>query len=93
MSNYISKLSKSSYFRRYFRSIVPKDLRSVFGGKTEFRLSLSSCDEYEARVICLKLKQLTDNIFIDVRRGMKSLSFDEIKNILRIEVRKQILHS
>ena len=93
MSNYISKLSKSSYFRRYFRSIVPKDLRSVFGGTTEFRLSLGSCDEYEARVICLKLKQLTDNIFLDVRRGMKSLSLDEIKNILRIEVRKQILHS
>ena len=93
MSNYISKLSKSSYFRSYFRSIVPKDLRDVFGGATEFRLSLGSCSEYEGRMICLKLKQLTDNIFVDIRRGMKSLSLDEIKNILRIEVRKQILHS
>ena len=32
-------------------------------------------------MICLKLKQLTDNIFVDIRRGMQSLSLDEIKNI------------
>ena len=89
MSNYISKLSNTSYFR----SIIPKDLQEIFGGRTEFRLSLGSCSECEGRMICLKLKQLTQNIFVDVRGGMKSLSLDDIKNILRIEVRKQISHS
>ena len=90
MSNYISKLSNTSYFR----CIIPKDLQGNFGGRTEFRLSLGySCSKDDLRIICLKLKQLTQNIFVDVRNGMKTLSLDEIKNILRIEVRKQISHS
>ena len=90
MSNYISKLSNTSYFR----CIIPKDLQGNFGGRTEFRLSLGySCSKDDLRIICLKLKQLTQNIFVDVRNGMKTLSLDDIKNILRIEVRKQISHS
>ena len=38
-------------------------------------------------------KQILKEIFQDIRDGMKELTLDDIKEILRIEVRKSILHS
>jgi len=39
------------------------------------------------------LRKRTDEIFSEIREGMKSLTIEDIKEILRIEVRKQIEHS
>ena len=89
MSNYNSNLSNKSYFR----SIIPKDLRKNFGGTGEFRLSLRYVINGDTKILCLKLKQITDKLFTEIRIGMKNLSLDDIKNILRIEVRKQIKHT
>ena len=89
MSNYNSNLSNKSYFR----SIIPKDLQKTFGGKDEFRLSLRYVRKEDTQIPCLKLKQITDLLFTEIRKGMKSLSLDDIKEILRIEVRKQIKHT
>ena len=47
----------------------------------------------DTQILCLKLKQITDLLFTEIRNGMKSLSLDDIKGILRIEVRKQIKHT
>ena len=89
MSNYNSNLSNKSYFR----SIIPKDLRKNFGGTGEFRLSLRYVINGDTKILCLKLKQITDKLFTEIRIGMKNLSLDDIKNILRIEVGKQIKHT
>lgn len=89
MSNYITKLSNTSYFR----SIIPKDLLTYFTGITEFRLSLNCVRKDDTQILCLKLKQITDLLFTEIREGMKTLSLDDIKEILRIEVRKQIKHT
>jgi hypothetical protein len=89
MSNYNSNLSN----KPYFRSIIPKDLRKNFGGRDEFRLSLRYVINGDTQILCLKLKEITDKLFTEIREGMKTLSLDDIKEILRIEVRKQIKHT
>ena len=89
MSNYNSNLSNKSYFR----SIIPKDLRKNFGGRDEFRLSLRYVINGDTQILCLKLKEITDKLFTEIRKGMKTLSLEDIKEILRIEVRKQIKHT
>ena len=89
MSNYNSNLSNKSYFR----SIIPKDLLRNFEGKDEFRLSLRYVINGDTKILCLKLKEITDKLFTEIREGMKTLSLEDIKEILRIEVRKQIKHT
>ena len=89
MSNYNSNLLNKSYFR----SIIPKDLRKNFGGRDEFRLSLRYVINGDTQILCLKLKEITDKLFTEIRKGMKTLSLEDIKEILRIEVRKQIKHT
>ena len=89
MSNYNSNLLNKSYFR----SIIPKDLRGNFEGKDEFRLSLRYVINGDTKILCLKLKEITDKLFTEIREGMKTLSLEDIKEILRIEVRKQIKHT
>ena len=89
MSNYNSNLSN----KPYFRSIIPKDLRKNFGGRDEFRLSLRYVINGDTQILCLKLKEITDKLFTEIREGMKTLSLDDIKEILRIEVKKQIKHT
>ena len=93
MQNYISNLSNKSYKYTYFRSFIPKDLLTYFTGTTEFRLSLNYVRKEDKQILCLKLKQITDKVFDEIRKGMKSLSLEDIKEILRIEVRKQIKHT
>ena len=93
MQNYISNLSNKSYKYAYFRSFIPKDLLTYFTGTTEFRLSLNYVRKEDKQILCLKLKQITDKVFDEIRKGMKTLSLDDIKEILRIEVRKQIKHT
>ena len=93
MQNYISNLSNKSYKYTYFRSFIPKDLLTYFTGTTEFRLSLNCVRKEDKQILCLKLKQITDKVFDEIRKGMKTLSLEDIKEILRIEVRKQIKHT
>ena len=47
----------------------------------------------DTKILCLKLKEIIDKLFTEIREGMKTLSLDDIKEILRIEVRKQIKHT
>ena len=93
MQNYISNLSNNSYKYTYFRSFIPKDLLTYFTGTTEFRLSLNYVRKEDTQILCLKLKQITESVLVEIRNGMKNLSLDDIMNILRIEVRKQIKHT
>jgi len=62
MSNYNSNLLNKSYFR----SIIPKDLRRNFEGKDEFRLSLRYVINGDTKILCLKLKEITDKLFTEI---------------------------
>ena len=88
----VSKKSKSS-IHFHFRSIIPKDLISYFNEKTVFQISLIGVRNCESLLLSLRLKRIVQQIYSDIRSGMKNLSLEDIKEILRIEVRKSILHS
>ena len=93
MRSYLSKLNNKSHQYPYFRSVIPKDILVHFDGITEFRLSLSSVRKEERQIVCLKLKQITDQLFDEIRDQVRTLSLEDIKEILRVEVRKSILHA
>ena len=76
--------SGSSY---YFRSRIPNDLIEHFGGLTEFRLSLKCAIKSRAIRTTKKLEQTVSKLYENIRQGMKSLDIDDIKEILRIEIR------
>ena len=93
MRSYLSKRKIKSHQYPFFRCIIPKDLQGNFDGITDFRLSLSCVRNEDTQILCLKLKQITEKVFDEIRSGMKNLSLDDIKEILRIEVRKQIKYT
>jgi len=82
--------SSSSYL---YRTIIPKDLIGTFGGRTRFHISLKDVNNKERLLVSIFLKSLTKELFQDIRMGMKSLGVDDIRTILKVEVRKSILHS
>ena len=81
--------SNTSYF---FGSSIPLDLRHLYDGRKMFRISLRCGNKVISKKICLYLFQETEILYDQIRMG-KSLSIDDIKEILRIEVRKQIKHT
>ena len=83
--------SSATYF--LFRYYIPKDLNHLYQGREEFRISLKNVTCSDALRVSLILRKRTDEIFSEIREGMKSLTIEDIKEILRIEVRKQIEHS
>jgi len=88
----VSKKSKSS-IHFHFRSIIPKDLISYFNEKTVFQISLIGVRNGESLLLSLRLNRIVIQLYSDIRSGMKNLTLEDIKEILRIEVRKSILHS
>ena len=88
--NSLSK-SESSYL---FVSYIPKDLKNHFGGKSKFRVSLKSGIYSESRKLSRSLQIVMDRIYGEMREGMKSsLSLDDVKDILRKEIKQSQTHS
>ncbi len=77
----------------YFRSKIPCDLRNHFGGLKEFRVSLKCNIKSKASRIVRSLHKIVSRLYDQIRQGMKELDIEEIKEILRVEIRKQILHA
>ena len=77
----------------YFRSKIPSDLRDHFGGLKEFRVSLKCNIKSKATKVVRSLNKTVSRLYEQIRLGMKELSIEEIKEILRTEIRKQILHA
>ena len=77
----------------YFRSRIPSDLIEYFGDLKEFRISLKCAIKSHSIRTCKILDKKVLRIFEQIRLGMNSLDIDDIKEILRIEIRKQILHT
>lgn len=85
------KSGKRIYF--HFRSKIPLDLIPSFSGRKEFQISLKGVSHKETILVSAILQSLTENLFSDIRSGMKKLTLEDVKEILRVEVRKSILHS
>ena len=88
----VPKRSKSS-IHFHFRSKIPKDLISYFNETKQFQISLNNVRNSETLLVSLRLKSIVQQLYSDVRSGMKNLTLEDIKEILRIEVRKSILYS
>ena len=71
----------------YFRISIPKDIRVGLGGSTGFEVSLKDVTNSEIEILCIRLKQITHQIFQQVRSGMKSLELEDMKLILKTEVK------
>ena len=71
--------SNTSFF---FRTIIPLDIRDLFGGIKEFRVSLKCVSKVESKKICLHLNNRVETIYEQIRMG-KSLTIDEMKRILK----------
>ena len=83
---------KKPYQQFQFRCIIPKDLISVLG-QNEFRVSLGSSLYSHSKIISTNLYNISQFIFREVRQGyMQNITLEDVKNILRIEVRKSLLH-
>ncbi len=90
ISNLVRRTTDTS---NLFRTIIPQDLIEYFKGRTRFHISLKNVSNKESRIISVYLRTLTQQLFNDIRKGMKSLTLEDVKEILRVEVRKSILHS
>jgi hypothetical protein len=92
MSHHILRKSPNqSYF---FRSAVPRDLVTVFEGRSHFTLSLGNGIRRESVRLSHHLNFLVQSIYQEVRMGkLKSLTVEDIKGILRQEVEKSKRHS
>ena len=55
--------------------------------------TLKDVSNSELELVSIRLKQITHRIFHEVRSGMKSLELEDMKLILRTEVKKSIDHS
>ena len=77
----------------HFRSYIPQDLISNFLGRKQFQISLKNVSNKETIIVAISLHNLTEQLFNDIRMGEKSLSLEDVREILKVEVRKSILHS
>ena len=80
----VSKGSGSStHF--HFRSKIPIDLISVFDGTRQFQISLKNVRKRETLLLSLTLKSIVQQLYSDIRFGMKKLTLEDINEILRID--------
>ena len=85
------KSGHKTYF--HFRSKIPQDLIPTFSGRKEFQISLKNVRSGETLVVSIYLQTLIEELFNEIRMGMKTLTLEDIREILKVEVRKSILHS
>jgi hypothetical protein len=89
--NYLARGTKH-YQYYYFHCLIPKDLRGILG-KPRIKISLKNSDYCYSKIMANSLYLLAQNIFEDYRIGnMKNITLEDVKEILRVEVRKSLLH-
>ena len=85
------KNGSKTYF--HFRGRIPQDLIPTFSGRKEFQISLKNVRNGEILVVSIYLQTLIEELFNEIRMGMKTLTLEDIREILKVEVRKSVLHS
>ena len=93
MKKYIRHRKKGHQFQSHFRVRIPKDLIYYFQGTREFQISLKNVRNTDCLLLTITLRTRLEELFSEVREGMKNLTIEQIKEVLRIEVNKQIEHS
>ena len=89
--NYLARGTKP-YQYYYFHCIIPKDLRGILG-KSVIRISLKNSDYCYSKIVSNSLYIIAQNIFEELRMGKKkNVTSEDVKDILRIELRKSLLH-
>ena len=89
--NYLARGTKP-YQYYYFHCIIPKDLRGILG-KSVIRISLKNSDYCNSKILANSLYIVSNNLFDELRLDpMKKITLEDVKEILRIEVRKSLLH-
>ena len=89
--NHLVKGTKP-YQYYFFRCIIPKDLRSILG-KSQIRISLKNSDYCNSKIVANSLYIVSKNLFDELRLDpMKNITIEDVKDILRIEVRKSLLN-
>ena len=63
----------------HFRGCVPQDLISHLGGKKRFQISLKNVNYKDCLLVSVSLQTLTEQLFNDIRKGMKNLTLEDIK--------------
>ena len=85
------KSGHKTYF--HFRSKITIDLIPTFTGRIELQIFLKNVINKETLLVSVSLQTLTEQLFNDIRKGMKTLTLEDVREILKVEVRKSILHS
>ena len=85
-------LCKSDY-SYLFVSYIPKDLQNYFNGKTKFRVSLKSGIYIESRRLSQSLQIVMQRIYEEIRSMKSDLTLDDVKDILRKEIKRSQTHS
>ena len=85
------KSGHKTYF--HFRSKIPIDLIPTFSGRKEFQISLKNVSNKETLLVSVSLQTFIEQLFNDIRKGLKTLTLEDVREILKVEVRKSILHS
>ena len=92
MQNFLRKDSqRTTCF--HFRSIIPKDLKNYFNGRTSFTISLRTGIYKDARSISFNLYFIAQSIFNQIRMGELDLDIDGIKEILKVEIGRSVKFS
>ena len=78
------KSGKKTYF--HFRCFIPLDLIPSFSGRKEFQISLKNVSTGETLVVSIYLQTLIEELFNEVRMGMKTLTLEDVKEILKVVV-------
>ncbi len=66
---YCKSVGSTEY--RFFYCIIPKDLKNRFNFRTKFYISINSVRKKNAVEICRHLKMTADEVFAEIRMGMK----------------------
>ena len=80
------------YQNFYFRCIIPKDLKGMFG-QSQIRISLKNSNYCYSKIVANNLYIITQDIFENIRAGhMQDITLDDVKDILRKKFKQTIKH-
>ena len=82
MKDYLVYRTIKSEKYRFFSCCIPKDLQSYFNNRSKFYLSINSATNRQARLICQNLNRITNELFAEIRAGMKTLKSRDSKENL-----------
>ena len=89
--NHLARGTKT-YQNFYFRCIIPKDLKGMFG-QSQIRISLKNSNYCYSKIVANNLYIITQDIFENIRAGhMQDITLEDVKEILRQKFKQTIKH-